>query len=81
MAKQPQRRGEPHPLVPHLYRLPQPRTAGADLYPYLPSQLRVAGLRSPAQHPLGKGLLPDATRGAVSQLGGVAKPAPSKGKR
>lgn len=66
------RKGEPHPLIPHLYRRPEPRTAGADLYPYLPSQDAVTNLRAPAQRPAGKGLLADATRGGVSPLGGVA---------
>jgi hypothetical protein len=31
-------KGEPHPTIPHLYRKPQPRTPGRDLYPYLQSE-------------------------------------------
>jgi hypothetical protein len=30
-------KGKPHPTIPHLYRKPQPRTAGRDIYPYLRS--------------------------------------------
>jgi hypothetical protein len=67
------RKGEPHPTIPHLYRLPQPRTPAGDLYPYLHSQSRVANIRAPAQQPMGEGSLADATRGGVSPLGGVAK--------
>lgn len=66
-------KGEPHPTIPHLYRKPQPRTAGGDIYPYLHSQSRVEHLRLPTQAAIGKGLLPDATRGGVSPLGGKAK--------
>ena len=71
MPKNP--KGEPHPSIPHLYRKPQPQTAGRAIYPYLHAQSEVTGLRTPAAQPLTKGLLPDHKRGSVSPLGGKAK--------
>jgi hypothetical protein len=76
-ASMPKPRGEPHPTIPHLYRKPQPQTAGRAIYPNLHAQSEVKGLRTPAAQPLTKGLLSDATRGGVSPLGGLA----NKGKR
>jgi hypothetical protein len=84
MAKQPQRRGEPHSTIPHLYRKLGPPTTGELLYPNLRSQdPQRYRLAAPAQQPLARGLLSDAVRGATSPLGGLATPAqPSnKGRR
>jgi hypothetical protein len=64
--------GEPHPTIPHLYRKPQPQTAGRAIYPYLHAQSEVTSLRLPQQPPPAKGMLSDATRGGVSPLGGLA---------
>jgi hypothetical protein len=65
--------GEPHPSIPHLYRKPQPQTAGRAIYPYLHAQSEVTGLRTAAAQPITEGLLSDATRGGMSPLGGKAK--------
>lgn len=59
---------ESHPIVPHLYRL---RTAASDVYPYLPRELTQSRQR-PKQQKVTSSLLPDATRGAMSPLGGAA---------
>jgi hypothetical protein len=68
--------GEPHHAIPHLYRTPKPRTAASDLYPYLRSGMAVL----PGGAVFAK-LLSDSVRKSVSPLGGVAKPAPSKGRK
>ena len=67
-------RREPHPLIPHLYRDLGPPTAGEAMWEYLPSE-RTEHQRfaPPTPQPLGQGLLPDATRGSTSPLGGLAK--------
>ena len=59
---------EKHPVIPGLVRKPQPRTAGGDVYPHLPGAQR---LRAPPSQPLARDLLPDATRGGLSPLGGA----------
>lgn len=63
---------EPHPTIPHLYREPQPRSIGATIYPYLKSQLRSEQNLKDKRETQGA-LLPDATRGGISPLGGKAK--------
>ena len=63
---------EKHPVIPGLVRKPQPRTAGGDIYPHLPAQSGAQHLRAPPSQPLARGLLPDATRGGLSPLGGAA---------
>ena len=65
-------KGERHPTIPHLIRKPQPRTAGGDMYPHLPAQSGAQRLQSPPVQPLARSLLPDATRGGLSPLGGAA---------
>jgi hypothetical protein len=60
---------QPHWAVPHLYRVRRPAT---DLYPYLPTE-RATAPRAKQQST--SKLLPDAKRGAVSPLGGVARDA------
>ncbi len=76
-------KGEPHPLVPHLYRIPKSRSDASLIYPYLHSQVaaREGGkLKPPSSgYPMPKGNIADDKRGAVSPLGGVAKPASEKG--
>ena len=53
-------------------------TDGEAFAPHLPQERR-ATTRIPARaQPVIKGLLPDAKRGDVSPLGGVAKPAPRR---
>jgi hypothetical protein len=70
-----QRLGERHPTVPHLYRKLGSPTPGEILYPYLPSgRTEHQRYQPPAEPTPTKGLLPHATRGGVSPLGGVAKP-------
>jgi hypothetical protein len=65
--------GEPHPLIPHLYQKPQPRTAAETVYPYLKSSRGPERVPAKAQAALTKGLIPDQQRGSVSPLGGVAR--------
>jgi hypothetical protein len=80
MPKSPPQGYERQSRDPNLVRKLPPRTAGSDFYPYLHSQGAVNNLRPPAQQALGKNLLPDATRGSSSPLGGLATPAQPSGK-
>jgi hypothetical protein len=74
-----ERRGEPHPYIPGLYRKLSPPGTGELMYPYLPSErTEHQRYQPPTPQPLGKGLLPDDSRGGVSPLGGEAVKEQSK---
>jgi hypothetical protein len=70
-----------HPNDPNLVRRVTPQSAAESLYPYLPTTQSTERLRPPPKPALGKGLLSDAERKEVSQLGGVARPAQPKAGR
>ena len=55
------------------------KTDAACVYPHLKSEARQTTRIAAKPEPrLARGLLPDAKRGSVSPLGGVATPAPNK---
>jgi hypothetical protein len=66
-------RREPHPTIPHLYREPRPRSAAETIYPYLKSQSQRSEQNLKDKRETQRALLPDATRGGMSPLGGKAK--------
>jgi len=53
-------------------------TDGQAMYPHLRQEARATTRIGVKPQPVTKGLLPDARRGGVSPLGGVARPAPKR---